>query len=177
MKSIDDFGTGNPETSVAKPALTYALIIGIVTIIFMAAVHYTHFDQTTIIYKIINWALMIGSVFLFLRHYKDKLNAGFLTIGQGTKLSALTGLLVGLITGIFMYFFMTSIAPEMMDTMNETMLMEMEKQNLSEQQMKQSLEMAKMFTSPGMIATFMVLGSIIFYTILGLIISAIIKRD
>jgi Protein of unknown function (DUF4199) len=178
MKPLDESNIGNPQIPAFKPSLNYSLILGLLSIIIIAGVHYAKIDETSWASVISHWLIMIGAIYFILNHFKTKINSGYLTIGQGVKVSVLTGLFTGIIAGICTYFLVTMIAPEIIDMAREKMLSAMEEQqNVSDSQMKQTLEIAEMFLAPGAISAIVALKGLICYTIIGLIISAIIKRD
>jgi hypothetical protein len=178
MKPLDESNIGNPQAPTFKPSLNYSLILGLVSIIIIVGVHYAKIDESSWVSIIFHWVTMIGAIYFILNHFKTKINSGYLTIGQGVTVSALTGLFTGLIAGIFTYIFVTTIAPETIDMAREKMLSAMEEQpNMSETQMKKTIEMAEMLMSPGIISAIIALKGLALYTIIGLIISAIIKRD
>ncbi len=178
MKSLDNPNIGNPQSPVFQPSLNYSLILGLISIIIMTGAHFANIDEEGWPFRIVTWAIMIGAIYFILNHFKTKINSGYLTLGQGVKVSVLTGLFTGIIAGIFTYFLVTMIAPEIMDMAREKMLNAMEEQqNVSDSQMQKTLEIAEMLMAPGVISAMIALKGLICYTIIGLIISAIIKRE
>jgi hypothetical protein len=176
MNTIDTEITGNPNTPVLKPSFRYALILSGIGIVFTVLSGSLKWDQNSWDFRLISWAFTIGAMIYIIRHYRDNLNGGYLRIGQGTGLSALTGLFQGIIMAIFMYVYLTSINPDMMVMMEDQALRELEGEGLSETQIDQAMEMTKAFMTPGFISSMMIIGAVIGTTILGLIISAIMKK-
>lgn len=177
MDSIDLAGNQNPETPLMKPAIEYSLLFALITIALFAAGHYGGFDLNSMGWKIVNWVISISMVAWLLWNFREKKNEGFLKFGQGVKLSVLVGIFTGIIGGILMYVFVTTIAPEFMTNVENQAIMAMQEQGLTDEQIKESLKMTSMFFSPGAMVLFSILGSVFSYLILGLIFSAILKRD
>lgn len=176
MNTIDTETTGNPNTPILKPAIRYALILSGLGILFTVLSSTLKWDQNSWDFKIITWAFTIGAMVYIIKNFRDALNGGYLRIGQGTGLSALTGLFQGIIMAIFMYVFTTSINPDMMVMMEDQALQQLESQGLSESEIDQAMEMSKAFMTPGFISSMLLVGSVIMTTLLGLIISAIMKK-
>lgn len=176
MNTIDTETTGNPNTPILKPAIRYALILSGLGILFTVLSSTLKWDQNSWDFKIITWAFTIGAMVYIIKNFRDALNGGYLRIGQGTGLSALTGLFQGIIMAIFMYIFTTSINPDMMVMMEDQALQQLESQGLSESEIDQAMEMSKAFMTPGFISSMLLVGSVIMTTLLGLIISAIMKK-
>jgi hypothetical protein len=176
MNTIDTEIQGNPDTPKMKPAIRYAFILSVISIVFVFLSQFLKWDQNSWDFKLISWAFSIGAVVYMIKHFRDSLNGGYLRIGQGVGLSALTGLFQGLIMCVFMYVYLTSINPEMMVTMEDQTLRELESQGMSEEQIDQTMEMTKVFLTPGFISGMMIFGSVFMTTLLGLIVSAIMKK-
>ncbi len=176
MNTIDTETIGNPNTPILKPAIRYALILSGLGILFTVLSSTLKWDQNSWDFKIITWAFTIGAMVYIIKNFRDALNGGYLRIGQGTGLSALTGLFQGIIMAIFMYIFTTSINPDMMVMMEDQALQQLESQGLSESEIDQAMEMSKAFMTPGFISSMLLVGSVIMTTLLGLIISAIMKK-
>lgn len=175
MESID-YSKQNPETPVMKPALEYAVIFSLITIALFAIGHYSGFEKATW-WRLLTFAASVAMVGWMIWNFRDKKNEGFLRLGQGVKLSFLTGIFAGIIGGVFTYIFITVITPDFMDSMQNEAIAQMEAQGLSEEQITQSLKFTGMFMSPVFMFLSSVLGSIISYVLLGLIFSAIMKRN
>jgi ABC-type sugar transport system permease subunit len=176
MNTIDTEIRENPNTPILKPALRYALIlsgIGIGLTLLSSAIKW---DPNSWDYKLVSWAFTIGAMVFIIKHFRDTLNGGFLRLGQGVGLSALTGLFQGLIMCAFMYVYLTSLNPEMLVMIEDQTLAELEKQGMSESEIDQAMAMTKPFLSAGFISGMMIFGSVIMTTLLGLIISAIMKK-
>jgi hypothetical protein len=176
MNTIDTEITGNPNTPKLKPAIRYALILSGISILLTVLSGTLKWDQNAWDFRLISWALTIGAMVYIIKHFRDTLNEGYLRVGQGTGLSALTGLFQGIIMCIFMYVYLTSINSDMLVMMENEAIRGMEEQGLTESEIDQAMEISKAFMTPGFIAAMMLVGSVFLTTLLGLIISAIMKK-
>jgi Na+/H+-translocating membrane pyrophosphatase len=177
LDSNPDNLSAQPQAPIGKAALQYCFILSMISLLIFITSYYFKIDQNSAIYKSLNWILSIGGVIWFVWHYKTKMNLNRLRFGQGVGLSALTGLIAGSLTGLFIYIFITQFAPDYTDQLIEVAIREMRNQGQSDAIIKQSMEMVKVFCSPGFIGSMMVIGALIVYTVVGLITTAIIKND
>lgn len=176
MNTIDNDIQGNPDTPKLKPAIRYAFILSGISILFVFLSQFLKWDQNSLDFKLITWAFSIGAVFYMIKHYRDTLNGGYLRIGQGVGLSALTGLIQGLIMCAFMYVYLTAINPDMLVTIEDQTLRQLESEGLSESEIDQAMAYSKPFLTPGFMSGMMIFGSVFMTTLLGLIVSAIMKK-
>ncbi len=177
MDTIDSQKLENPNTPLMKHAMRYALILSGIGIGFMLIGHYAGWSMESWSFRLISWAISIATVIWMLKEFRDVHNGGFLRMGQGVGLSALTGLFAGIITAIFFYFFVTQISPEFVTNIQDKAIEDMSEQGLSDEQIEENMKYAGMFMSAGFMSAMAVIGSVFTYTIIGLIGSAILKRD
>jgi Protein of unknown function (DUF4199) len=177
METLDKQTLSNPETPKAKAALEYGIILAMIGIVSMLLPVIFKFDMNSWLYRIFSWVLTIGTLTWAIKSFRDKKNDGYLRIGQGVGLSSLIGIWSGLVLAIFVYLLYTVISPELLDTIMNQAYENMQKQNLTDEQIEQSMSMVGWMFKPGFFAVMAFLGTILFDVILGLIISAILKKD
>ncbi len=177
MDTIDSPRLENPNTPLMKHAMRYALILSGIGIAFMLIGHFSGWSMESWSYRIISWAISIGSIVWMVKNFKEVQNGGYLRVGQGTGLSALTGVFAGIITAIFFYIFVTQISPEFITNVQDKAIEDMTDRGMSDEQIEESMKYASMFMSAGFMSTMAIIGSVFTYTVIGLIASAIFKRD
>lgn len=102
---------------------------------------------------------------------------GHMTYGQGLGTGVLTSLVTGVILAIYIYLFMTVIAPEFMDGAMDAVRDQWEAQGMSDEQIEQAEGFAGMFMNPGMMAIMSIFSYGLIGLIVSLIASAVLKRD
>ena len=168
---------GNPRKPLLPEALKYALISGLLFIALAMVGFALGISEQHLALQLLGWVLYVAIPFVFLSHYKNKINKGFLSFGQGVGLSALTGLLLGVLMGIFIYMYAAYINPDMIVSIEDKAIEDMRSQGLSDDQIESSMAIAGMFISPGFFAISSLISMPLIFTIVGLIASAILKRD
>ncbi|MDZ4821975.1 MAG: DUF4199 domain-containing protein [Flavobacteriales bacterium] len=177
METLDQNILANPRKPLMPNALRYGAIIGFIVIIEALLFYTMKMDQTGWLVGLIGWLTHIVAIFIVLRHYRDKVNGGFMAYGQGVGLATLTGLVVGIIGAIWMVIYMKFINTGFALAIEEKAIEDMQSQGMSDSEMEMAMSMASFFWSPAFIALASLLGSVLMYLILGLIASAFIKKD
>ena len=104
-------------------ALKWGGIMGIALVIVSLILYLTGMvdmetGQSGWIGNVLNYVISIGAVVMAIKAYKEMNNDG-LSIGDGTVVGLLTGIVGGLITAIYTYVFMTMIAPELLEAIKD----------------------------------------------------------
>lgn len=163
------------QPSTARSAIKWGLIIGVASIAFSTIIFLSgQFGNQTLSY--LGYLILIAGLVLAMKDFRTQ-NNGFMRYGQGLGLGSLTSAVSGVLSGAFMYVYMSFIDTTLNDQILDKAREQWEKQGMSEQQMEQAAEMSKSFMGPGAMFVFGVLGSLIFGVILSLIIAAIMKKD
>ena len=159
------------------------LTAGIVSLVGLL-VYVTGFNETLMTNKPLSWLnnlLTLGIMFYFVNKaalvFRDTDNSGFLSIGQGIGLGTLAGLVAGIASGLWSYIFMVFIAPDMLDTIKQVSMEQMQKSGQSEEQIDKAMEMMGMFFSPAFIAAIMIFFFLFIGFLSGLISGLIQKRE
>ncbi len=177
MDTLDNSLPQNPNTPLLKSALEYGVIFSLIGFALTLAAHYAGLDMNGNLWKGFNWVLSAAMVGWMLWNFREKKNGGFLRYGQGVGLSVLTGLVSGVIGGIFFFIFVKYIAPEFITQIEDAAIAGMQEQGLTDEQIEMNMGYASMFMSPGAMVVYAILGALFSYLIYGLIFSAIFKKD
>jgi len=160
--------------SVKSVAIRYGLITGIVTVIYSLILYMSDLNNN----KWLSWistAIMIVGIVMAHKHFKSQ-NGGFMTYGQGLGIGSLLSVVVGVLSGIFLYIYMKFIDSHFMERMQEAQYLEMEKRGMSDEQIEQAAQLSQKITGPEMMVVWAIIGTLFFGFILSLIISAFTKN-
>ncbi|MBO0951653.1 DUF4199 domain-containing protein [Fibrella forsythiae] len=163
------------KPSTASLALKWGGITGIALVVYSTLLYtiggMANTALTSIVYVIIAVGLVLG-----IREFRT-LNGGFLSIGEGVGLGALTAAVSGIISSAYSVIYTTVIDPSVREQILNQVRAKMEEQeNLTDEQIDQALEISQKFQTPGLQFMFGILGSILVGVIFSLIISAIMRR-
>lgn len=137
-------------------------------------------DQTKVGNKIQQWigyAGILAAIVLAIRHHRDNELGGYIKYGRGLGLGTLTGLIMGVITAIWMLIYMYVIDPDLQDRIKEMAMNQAIAQGASEEAMQQGAGMMDFFTSPMFISIATLIGTVVVAFIMSLIVAAIMKKD
>jgi amino acid transporter len=161
-------------TSTKAVALRYGFITGFVTVIYSLILNITEQNTNTWL-GYISFIILIVGIVMAHKHYKSE-NHGFMTYGQGLGIGSLLSLIVGALSGIFMYIYIKLVDNSFMERMQEQQIVELEKRGMSDEQIEQAIQVSQKMTSPEMMVVWAIVGTLLFGFILSLIISAITKH-
>ncbi|RTQ47923.1 DUF4199 domain-containing protein [Hymenobacter gummosus] len=169
--------TSTSAVTTTSAGLRYGLIIGVVTIIYSFILMLTNMEQNAGM-GFVTFIILIGGIVLAHRYYKQH-NGGFMSYGQGLGIATITGAVIGLLSGIFRYVYVTFIDPQYQENAMNAMRAKFEEAgNMSDEQIDQAMQMTQRFTPSGPMGILIaVLGTAFFAFLLSLIISAITKRN
>ncbi len=172
----EDFTPINSKSvSTSSVAVRYGIITGIVSIIYSLILFITELNFKQQALSWISFIILIGGIVMAHRHFKSE-NGGFMRYGQGLGIGSILSAVVGLLGGIFMYIYIKVIDSSFMERMKEMQIAELEKKNMSEEQMEQAMSMTEKFTGPEMMVVWSIVGTLLMGFLFSLIISAITKH-
>ncbi|HNG89506.1 MAG TPA: DUF4199 domain-containing protein [Saprospiraceae bacterium] len=159
----------------------YAAAVGaVISLIF----YVTGLDKMMLESQALSWLnrlILLGVTFYFIykgvEAHRDRDLGGYISVGKAVGLGTLAGLVNGLLSAIWIYIFMNFVAPEMLDTIKEVAMRQMEEQGQSEEQIEQSMKIASSFFSAGFMSIITLFFSLILGVISGLISGLALKRD
>jgi hypothetical protein len=161
--------------SSAKIAIKWSLIYILIAIVITYGIEIARLDINSPV-KYITYLALLAFLFLAQKEHKDKLG-GYIKFGDAFVTALLYGVFAGILTGIFVYVYLTFLSPEIFaKTLDEQRDAMAAKGNLSSEQIDQGIEIAKKYGV--IIGSF---GTLVFYTILGVIFgligAAVFKKE
>lgn len=166
----------NEETSTARVALKWGLIVGL-TLIVYSTVLYTFELATNTWLSTLIYGVLIAGLVLGMRAYRTA-NGGYLSYGEGVGLGALLSAIAGMLSSAFSVFYTTIIDPAFQERLFEQMREKMEEQGtMSDEQIDQIIEASQKFQSPGLQFVFGLFWFIFVGVVLSLIVAAFIRRN
>lgn len=173
METFDNALKQDPKNPIAKSALEYGLILGLIAIVIQLLETYVPgMDHWSV--GILTFAITIAAIVWAVKQYRDKKNDGFLSYGRGLGFTVLLGVVAGFVFAVFYYFFLAYISPETLNLLVDKEILMMEKFGLTDEQIAAATEGAY---SPGKKAVGAFFGNVFGYFIIGLIVSAFLKRE
>ncbi|HTD41857.1 MAG TPA: DUF4199 domain-containing protein [Mucilaginibacter sp.] len=159
----------------AKIAIKWSLIYILIAIVITYVIEIARLDINSPV-KYLSYIVLVVLLFLAQKEHRDKLG-GYIKFGDAFVTALLYGLFAGILTGIFVYIYLTFLSPEIftqtLDKQREALAA---KGNLSSDQIDQGMDIAKKYGV--IIGAF---GALVFYTILGVIFgligAAILKKE
>ncbi|MBV8391262.1 MAG: DUF4199 domain-containing protein [Mucilaginibacter sp.] len=161
--------------SSAKIATKWSLIYVLITIVLTYVVEIAKLGINSPV-KYFGYIVLVVFLILAQKEHKDKLG-GYIKFGDAFVTGLLYSLFAGVLSGIFVYIYLTYLSPELfaqvLDQQRQTMV---DGGKLSSDQIDQAMDIAKKY---GVMlgAIFTVIGYIIFGVIAGLIGAAILKKE
>ena len=154
--------------------LRYGLLTGLVSILFSFGLNVMHQESSPARY--LSFAVLIGGMVLAMNYFKQQ-NQGFMGFGQGVGIGTVLSAVVGLMSGIFAYVYMTFIDTEMMGRITDKMRTDMEARGgMTDEQIDQAVAMSGKFMNGPFVLVAALLGTILIGVLLSLVISAFIKN-
>jgi hypothetical protein len=169
--------TATPST--ARIALKYGLFIGLGLIIYYLITQLAGLATNPaigMIGMVISAAILIVGIVYAIKDFKSQ-NDGYMSYGQGLGLGSLASAVSGLISGVFSSIYVTFIDNSAMKQAMDMQRQKMEEQGMDDAQIDQAMAMAEQFSGPGMILVFSILSMLFIGFILSLIISAVMKNE
>lgn len=126
---------------------------------------------------LVGFLVSIWAVRAAIMYHRDQELGGYLSLGRGVKIGALSGVVAGALGAVWMILYTTVINPGFSESMREAQMAQFESQGMSEEQIETAVNMAGWFTNPVFLGFSQLFGSLVTGLILGLIIGAVFKRE
>ena len=172
--------TTTPST--ARIALRYGLYAGLAAIIVSTVLNLTglSFNKVVGYFRIlISLGIAVAAIVYACKEFRAA-NGGYLSLGQAIGLGTLLSAVSGLLSGLFTTIYVTVIDPSFVEKTLDNARTQMEEQGqLSEEQIDQAMEISRPFTEWLLNFSFVtgpIFGALV-GLILSLIIGAIMKKD
>lgn len=178
MENQDGVFTTSPKTkaSVFSTALNYGLYAG-AALVLLSLIYYilnVHMVQWL---SYINYVFLIVAIVFATIKYRDKINGGFITYGQGVAIGAIIGITVGIILAIYLWIYFSYInvngIREIIDMTEQKFL----ESGLSDEMVDQQLAMSSNFLKMPILNLFSLLGMAFWGTVFSLITSIFLKKN
>jgi ACR3 family arsenite efflux pump ArsB len=162
-----------------KPYLKFGLISGIAGIFITLLVYIMGLDKSPSGQYIgwINIPVTIILMVMCIKECRETLYNGFISFGQAFKNLFLMMLVSSVISGIFMFFYVSVINPSLIDYIKEQQILEMEKKGMEQAAIDQAMSFSEKFISPGMVTFWTIAGGLLLGSLIALIIAAIMKKN
>ncbi|QJX45597.1 DUF4199 domain-containing protein [Hymenobacter taeanensis] len=160
--------------SPSSAGIRYGLITGLVTVIVTLAINMSGLEQSPA--KWLSFLVLLAGIWMAHTYFKQH-NNGFMSYSQGLGIGSLLSAITGLLNGIVSYVYINFVDTEFLTRSMERARAEMEAQGkLNDEQIDQALGMAAKFTNGPFMLIGAILGTLLFGFIFSLIISAITKH-
>ncbi|MCI1186815.1 DUF4199 domain-containing protein [Hymenobacter sp. DH14] len=166
--------TNTTPVTTTSVGLRYGLLTGLVSIIISFGLFVAHQESSPLRY--VSFAVLIAGLVLAMQNFKQN-NQGFMSFGQGVGIGAVLSAVVGVLSGIFSYVYMSFIDPEVVGRMTEKIRADMEARGgMTDEQIDQAMAMSAKFMNGPFTLVAALLGTVLVGVILAMIISAFIKN-
>jgi Protein of unknown function (DUF4199) len=168
--------TSTPAVTPASVGIRYGLLTGLVTVIYSFVLKAADLEQKPIM-GLLTFAILVGGIVLAHKFYKQH-NGGFMSYGQGLSIAAVTGAVIGALSGVFQYIYVNFIDAQYVQRTLEAARAKMEADsNISEEQIDQAMQWTEKMMPTGPISiVWSILATAVFAILLALIISAFTKN-
>jgi hypothetical protein len=163
------------KASPSKPAIKWALIGLITSIVITYAFQFLNVDVTSSA-KYISYLPFIGFLCLTQQEYRNDLG-GYMTFGEGFLSGFLYALFLGVLSAVFTYLYFAILSPEMAEKILTSTQAQLEaKGTLSSEQVETAMSMTRKY-----FAIFAVVGGLFGSLIMGVVVAligaAIFKKE
>lgn len=180
MNNIDMIST-EPSPSWTAVALKSGVILGLISAVF-GVISLLTASYGNFLYGALGFVVMIVLVVLANKDFK-KQNGGYMSYGQGFKISFLTILVSTLVSGLITFIYLEVVDPEAIESIRQSKIEMVEKvagwfgAQMPEEQMDEAVAKIEAETTP--FGTFKegLMGALFLGLILGLIIPAFTRRS
>lgn len=165
-------------------AYKWALIASAVILVESLVMYYSdpnayHPQKGGMVMGLLNLLFILVMLFMANKEFRDNNNNGYLTFGQGYKVSFVTGLIYIVISTIFSFILFTYVID--FDVMSANIIdntvKQLKERGLSEKEISEAIERTKKWSTMENMMIFSTIFSVVFISIASLISSALSKRN
>lgn len=161
--------------STSAVAIRYGLITGLVSVIISFALNMTGLEQSPA--KWLTSIVLILGIVLAQKFFKQN-NSGFMSFGQGLGIGTMLSAVVGVLSAIFSYIYVTFMDPDFASRILDKTRADMEARGgMSDAQIEQALSWTAKFLEGPLMAVFVLLMTVLMGFVVSLIISAFTKNS
>lgn len=160
------------RTTIGKTALTYGLALSAILILVELLFYSLDIGRESKL-RWVAILIVIGTMIMGVKTFRDKELGGFISYGQSVKLSFFIGLISAIILGVFMYIFVKFIDLDFIDLILEQTEEDMLEKNpeITDMQFDMAMEYTEKFTTPFWIS----IGTLFMLSVQAIIIALIIS--
>ena len=166
----------NNRTLLWKTAASHGLVVGML-LVFIAIIIWIGNVGATGGMRILNWLVIIGSIYYSMKVWRDKFNNGVIkfsqALGYGVAVMFLASIVFGFYNIIYMNYLEPNSVVEAMDLLEETYY----EMGFSEERVELAMEMAGTLQTPLFQAFSTVFGTTFMGFIVSLIVALFIRRE
>lgn len=160
-----------------RNSATYGAITGMALIITGVLFYIINLENQSIA-QWINYAVIVGGIFIGTKNFRDKMNFGRITYGKSLGSGVLISLFASIIFAFYTFIFFKYIDPAALEKIYEITEQSMMKQGtMSDQQIEAAMEVTKKMMTPFSMSLFIILGFVFWGFLFSLIISIFVKKQ
>ncbi|MCX7987128.1 MAG: DUF4199 domain-containing protein [Bacteroidales bacterium] len=164
------------KKSMYSQVANYGLITGLILVAYTLLLYITgQLMNKGLGY--ISLVILAACLYIFTKQYRDKINGGTLTYGQGFSVGVLTGIFAGILSAFFSLILYMYIDPSLVDKQLSIAEQDMLSRGMSEEQVEMAINMTKKWMTPGMMFLSGILSMAFLSALISLITAAILKKN
>ena len=159
-----------------KVSMNHGLIVGLILIVMSAIVGLFKIDAIGL-FRFLNWAVLIGSVYYSIKTWRDQYCDGLIKYSQALGFGVRVMFFASIIYGFYSMIYMNWINP---DSVKDTLAAVEEGyflMGLTDEQIEQYMEIARKMQTPGWQMFTTVLGTTFTGLIISLIVSIFVRKE
>ena len=163
------------QVSPSKIGFRYGIITAIVFIIYGLILQLTGMAANQVLGYL---SYLILAVMIYLAHNAFKSSGdGFMKFGQGLSIGMVISAISGVLSGIFTFIYIKYVDDSVLKIAMDQAYDKLEQRGMSDDQIEQAMSMTEKFMTPAMILVFTIIGTLFFGLLISLVVSAITKKD
>lgn len=163
------------KKSMLKQVANYGLVTGLILVAY-SLLTYIIGQSLNKTLGYLSLVILAICLYLFSKQYRDKVNEGVLTYGQGFTVGLLTGVFAGVLTAFFSVILLTYIDPGLVDKQLELMEQQFLAKGMSEDQVEAAINMSKKWMTPIFLFIGGILSMAFWSALISLITAAVLKK-
>ncbi len=166
----------NKKTTLLANSVRYGLITAAAYVLFSLLMYSLDLSKSAWT-GYLAFIILIAGIVVGTKHYRDKINGGYLSYGRCLGSGVLISLMVAVIMAVYTYFFFAVFSPESIAQMKEAAELKMMDQGLSDEQIDQAMAVTGIFTSPATLTIISLISMVFYGFIFSLITSIFLKKE
>jgi hypothetical protein len=165
----------NTTVTTRSVGIRFGLIGAVISIAYFVILNVAGLDITRGFWNWFGYVITLVLLVFAHKYYRDN-GDGFMAYGQGIGIAFWIGLISGIISSIFTYFYVKFVDTTFVQTIKDRQIEAMQEQGMSDQQIDQAMQFASMFMSAEAMLIYTFVGSIIITIIFGLIVTIFTQK-